>query len=106
MKNKAIIKRVLSFISPYRFYVLLSILCSILSVAASLYIPYVTGIAIDNMLKDGRVFYDGVVKAVIVVHVFGNLADMEAITAIADKYNLVVIEDATEALGSEYKEGI
>ena len=46
-----------------------------------------------------------VVKAVIVVHVFGNLADMEAITAIADKYNLVVIEDATEALGSESKEG-
>ena len=36
------------------------------------------------------------VKAVVVVHVFGNLADMEAIMKIADEYNLKVIEDATE----------
>ena len=46
------------------------------------------------------------VKAVIVVHVFGNLADMEAIMKIADEYNLKVIEDATEALGSKYTEGV
>ena len=46
------------------------------------------------------------VKAVVVVHVFGNLADMEAIMKIADEYNLKVIEDATEALGSRYTEGV
>lgn len=46
------------------------------------------------------------VKAVIVVHVFGNLADMARIMPIAFKYNLKVIEDATEALGSKYTEGI
>ena len=46
------------------------------------------------------------VKAVVVVHVFGNLADMEAIMKIADEYNLKVIEDATEALGSKYMEGV
>lgn len=40
------------------------------------------------------------IKAVVVVHVFGNMADMEAIMDIALKYNLKVIEDATEALGS------
>lgn len=45
------------------------------------------------------------VKAVIVVHVFGNLADMEAIMDIADEYHLKVIEDATEALGSYYIKG-
>ena len=45
------------------------------------------------------------VKAIIVVHVFGNLADMEAIMTIAQKYNLKVIEDATEALGSYYETG-
>lgn len=45
------------------------------------------------------------VKAVIVVHVFGNLADMVSIMAIARRYNLKVIEDATEALGSYYVEG-
>lgn len=45
------------------------------------------------------------VKAVIVVHVFGNLADMEAIMDICDAYHLKVIEDATEALGSRYVTG-
>lgn len=45
------------------------------------------------------------VKAIVVVHVFGNLADMEAIMGIAEKYNLKVIEDATEALGSKYIQG-
>ena len=40
------------------------------------------------------------VKAMIVVHVFGNLADMEAIMETAQKYNIKVIEDATEALGT------
>lgn len=50
--------------------------------------------------KSGRV-----VKAVIVVHVFGNLADMEAIMSIAGEYHLKVVEDATEALGSHYTAG-
>jgi len=45
------------------------------------------------------------VKALVVVHVFGNMADMEAIMDIAKKYNLKVIEDATEALGTRYTEG-
>ena len=45
------------------------------------------------------------VKALVVVHVFGNMADMEAIMAIAEKYKLKVIEDATEALGTKYTEG-
>lgn len=45
------------------------------------------------------------IKALVVVHVFGNIADMESITRIAKKYNLKVIEDATEALGTYYTEG-
>ncbi len=45
------------------------------------------------------------VKAIIVVHVFGNMADMEKILPIARKYNLKVIEDATEAIGTYYTEG-
>lgn len=56
---------------------------------------------------DGKVlkYNYSVVKAIIVVHVFGNMADMEAIISIAEKYNLKVIEDATEALGTKYIEG-
>ena len=46
-----------------------------------------------------------VIKALVVVHVFGNMADMVSIMDVASKYNLKVIEDATEALGSFYTDG-
>lgn len=56
--------------------------------------------------EDGVLKYNGqAVKAIVVVHVFGNMADMVSITEIAHKYNLKVIEDATEALGTYYTEG-
>jgi dTDP-4-amino-4,6-dideoxygalactose transaminase len=42
-------------------------------------------------------------KAIIPVHLFGQPADMDPIIAIARKHNLVVIEDACQAHGSEYK---
>ncbi|WP_297417056.1 LegC family aminotransferase [Clostridium sp.] len=45
------------------------------------------------------------IKAIIVVHVFGNLANMDEIMKVAGKYNLKVIEDSTEALGSYYTDG-
>ena len=45
------------------------------------------------------------VKALEVVHVFGNLGDMERLTEIAEKYNLILIEDATEALGTRFTAG-
>ena len=45
------------------------------------------------------------VKAIVVVHVFGNMADMPAFLALAKKYHLILIEDATEALGTHYTEG-
>jgi perosamine synthetase len=43
------------------------------------------------------------IKAIMAVHVLGNMCDMERLIAIADKYKVTVIEDATEALGSYYK---
>src|SRR5690554_788801 len=40
------------------------------------------------------------IKAIVIVHVFGNMANMEELMGIASKYHLKVIEDATEALGT------
>lgn len=45
------------------------------------------------------------IKVILVVHVFGNMADMEKIMDIAKKYKLKVLEDATEALGTYYIDG-
>lgn len=42
-------------------------------------------------------------KAIMPVHIFGQPCDMDAINTIAKKHNLYVIEDAAQAIGSEYK---
>jgi len=42
-------------------------------------------------------------KAIIPVHLFGLMCDMDAINAIARKHGLKVLEDAAEAHGAEYK---
>jgi perosamine synthetase len=39
-------------------------------------------------------------KAIIAVHIYGNLCDMEKLLALGDKYGLPIIEDAAEAIGS------
>ena len=67
MKNKGVLKKVLTLIKPYRFFVALSILGSLVSVSASLYIPYATGQVIDNMVKEGKVLYDGVLKGIVII---------------------------------------
>ena len=48
---------------------------------------------------------DKYIKAVVVVHVFGNMANIEKIKELTDKYNIKLIEDATEALGTYYIDG-
>lgn len=57
---------------------------------------------------DGKLFNKKTkkqIKAVLAVHVFGNPLNMEKLIEIKEKYNLFVIEDATEALGSYYLQG-
>jgi dTDP-4-amino-4,6-dideoxygalactose transaminase len=54
--------------------------------------------AIDDRIKIGKK-----PKAIIVVHLYGMPAKIEEIITIASKYNIPIIEDAAEAIGSEYK---
>ena len=42
-------------------------------------------------------------KAIMVVHLFGQCADMEPLWRIAERHNLPIIEDAAQALGGEYQ---
>lgn len=46
------------------------------------------------------------VKAVIPVHVFGDHCDMDKMMALAEEFGLVVIEDATEAVGGHFSKGL
>ena len=71
-------------------------------------------IKLEKFCKEECSFIDGTlinkktnkkIKVLVIVHVFGNMADMEKIMDIAKKYNLKVLEDATEALGTYYTAG-
>lgn len=41
-------------------------------------------------------------KAIIAVHIYGNLCDMDALLAIGERHGIPVIEDAAEAIGSQW----
>jgi aminotransferase in exopolysaccharide biosynthesis len=58
-------------------------------------------------IKKGKFYFNKktkrIIKAIIPVHIFGNICQIDKILKIAKKYNLIVIEDAAEALGSFFK---
>lgn len=43
------------------------------------------------------------VSAIVPVHILGHPVDLDPIVEVASKYNLAIVEDATESLGSEYR---
>ena len=57
----------------------------------------------DEQLKNMKQEELKKIKAIIVVDSFGQPADWDRFKKIARKYNLILIEDSAEALGSEYK---
>ncbi|MFY1045479.1 aminotransferase class I/II-fold pyridoxal phosphate-dependent enzyme [Chryseobacterium sp. GP-SGM7] len=59
-------------------------------------------LALEEAIQD-RISKGKKPKAIIVVHLYGMPAKMDEISAIAEKYEIPVIEDAAEALGSTYK---
>ena len=60
-------------------------------------------IALEEAIQD-RIAKGKTPKAILAVHLYGMPYKVDEVHAVADKYNIPVIEDAAEALGSKYKE--
>ena len=74
MMDKKTLKSVLVLIKPNTGFVVLSILCAILSVTAALLIPVCTGDAIDYMIGQNNVVFSGVLQKVITIAVIAAVA--------------------------------
>ncbi|NOU97320.1 aminotransferase class I/II-fold pyridoxal phosphate-dependent enzyme [Paenibacillus sp. LMG 31456] len=60
--------------------------------------PQALGHALEDAAREGHL-----PKAVIVVNLYGQSAQMDEIVSLCDSYNVPIIEDAAESLGSTYK---
>lgn len=60
----------------------------------------------EAFVENGELFLKSTkqrIAAIMPVHVLGNIGDLDKLVAISEKYNLPIIEDSTESLGSFYK---
>ena len=62
MNKTSTLKRVLSYVKPYKYYVITSFLCALITAGAGLLIPIFCGKAIDYMLGAGQVRFEEVFR--------------------------------------------
>lgn len=67
--KKSVVRRVLKYIKPYKGLLALTILSAIISVSLTLYIPVLTGNAIDNIIDKGNVNFENVLQIIIYIAV-------------------------------------
>lgn len=67
MKNKSAVSKVLKKIKPYTGYLILAILSAVISVSLTLYIPVLTGNAIDNIINKGNVNFENIIQILIYI---------------------------------------
>lgn len=70
-------------------------------------IPVIVDCSLDNLNIDLDKLEKAIgpkTRAIMLVHVYGNPCNMDGIMAIAKKHNLILIEDACEAMGASYDE--
>lgn len=67
MKNKSVVSKILKKIKPYYGYLLLALLSAIISVSLTLYIPVLTGQAVDNIIDAGRVNFENILQILIYI---------------------------------------
>ncbi|MGN1433930.1 MAG: ABC transporter ATP-binding protein [Ruminococcus sp.] len=67
MKNKSVVSKILKKIKPYYGYLLLALLSAVISVSLTLYIPVLTGQAVDNIIDAGKVNFENILQILIYI---------------------------------------
>lgn len=95
MKNKAIYKRILKLLRPSAAFLILSLILAVINVLATLYIPILTGRAVDCMIGPGDVDFDSIrniLTVFIVVLVVNGLSNF-FMTIINNRISFSVMRD-------------
>lgn len=85
--------------SPFTFFASAE---TIANVGAKPVFADIDPVTLNLDVKQVQAKITGRTKAIIPVHIFGQMADMEEVMALAETYQLKVIEDAAQAIGAEY----
>ncbi|GGG13277.1 perosamine synthetase [Lysinibacillus alkalisoli] len=60
----------------------------------------------QSFMKDGHCYNKEtgrIIRAIVPMHTFGHAVELETLQIVCDEYNIVVVEDAAESLGTQYK---
>ena len=88
--------------TPYTFFATVGAICRAGATPVFADIePDNFNLSTDGVLQAVSTYSD--IRAILPVHLFGACADMDPINRIAAERNMVVIEDAAQSIGSEYK---
>ncbi len=63
-KNKNTLKRILSLLHPYRFRMFVSLILAVVIVLTTLYLPILTGRAVDTIVSKGNVDFEKLIKII------------------------------------------
>lgn len=92
-------KRLLCYIIPYRFHIVLSLLTALVSALLSLYIPLLTGRAVDLILGPGKVDFSGVIKMIISITVLALVSSLSqwVMNVLNNRISFGVVRDMRNA---------
>ncbi len=95
MKNKAIFLRILKLVKPHAVLIVLSLLCAVGNVFSALFIPVLTGRAIDEMIGEGRVSFENIrhILTLFLIAFLVNAATVWLMTLINNRITFKVVRD-------------
>lgn len=76
MKNKSTMKRILSLIAPYRFFIIISLVFAVIYVALTLYAPILIGDGVDYIVGVNKVDFDGLLSLIVRIAVVVGIASL------------------------------
>ena len=65
-KNKNTLKRILNLLHPYRFRMFVSLILAVVIVLTTLYLPILTGRAVDTIVSKGNVDFEKLIKIIFI----------------------------------------